>query len=263
MQCMCPIWYSSPLTLSKWMTACGASISPFSLLLLHTCPSARTLSDPSSYSPILVYSRAPKSLLLSSLILTPYVLAFIPCSLSSSPYFPVSLISSVKIYQNINVLSHLFGAWYHVCCLKITSDLITRQFLLFYLLLLHTMLLSVWDSSLLGDCICQSQSSDWSVCLPVCEKEGQREKRGDRRLVLHPQCQNKGEIRDKRGGRVRRGQVGYRKGQAVLVCLFYPVSDFLPAQDSAHSHLSSKQPGNGLWCICQKHQGSSHKDWSI
>jgi len=80
----------------------------------------------------------------------------------------------------------------------------------------------------------------------VCKKEGQREKRGDRRLVLHPQCQNKGEIRDKREGRVRRGQVGYRKGQAVLVCLFYPVSDFLPAQDSAHSHLSSKQPGNGL-----------------
>lgn len=170
--------------------------------------------------------------------------------------FHVSLISSVQIYQNINFLSHLFGDWYHICCLLITSDLISRQFLLFYLLLLHTnMLLSVWqwDSSLLSDCICQSQSSDWSVCLPVCEKEGQREKRGDRRLVLHPQCQNKGEIRDKRGGRVRRGQVGYRKGQAVLVCLFYPVSDFLPAQDSAHSHLSSKQPGNSLWCICQKH----------
>ncbi|CAM4522744.1 unnamed protein product [Leuciscus chuanchicus] len=40
-------------------------------------------------------------------------------------------------------------------------------------------------------------------------KEGQREKRGDRRLVLHPQCQNKGEIRDKREGRVRRGQFRY------------------------------------------------------
>lgn len=129
---MCPIWYSSPLTLSNWMTACGASISPFSLLLLHTRPSARTLSDPSSYSPILFYSRAPKSLLLSSLILTPYALAFIPCSLSSSPHFPISLISSVKIYQHINVFSHLFCGWYHECFLLITSDPISRQFLLFF-----------------------------------------------------------------------------------------------------------------------------------
>ncbi len=78
------------------------------------------------------------------------------------------------------------------------------------------------------------------LCLPVCVRKKDREKRkeiDDLSSTLSVRIRR--EIRDKRGGRVRAGQVGYRKGQAVLVCLFYPVSDFLPAQDSAHSHLSS------------------------
>ncbi len=78
------------------------------------------------------------------------------------------------------------------------------------------------------------------LCLPVCVRKKDREKRkeiDDLSSTLSVSIRR--EIRDKRGGRVRTGQVGYRKGQAVLVCLFYPVSDFLPAQDSAHSHLSS------------------------